>query len=105
MGLQTVDYDALPENQKALYNAIEDARAVVEGANNTVDGLDYQGSSANALRNAQQDFTSESNTAMNQTNEANADNINMINTNYQEAESEIQSDVNKAAGMEGAHIN
>ncbi len=104
MGLQQIDYDALPENQKALYNAIEDARAVVEGANNTVDGLQYQGSSAQALRGAQEEFTSESNAAMNTTNEANADNINMVSTNYQEAEADINSDVNKASNMDGAHI-
>jgi hypothetical protein len=104
MGTQTVQYDQLPEDLKALSNAIADAKAVVEGADNRVSGLNYQGSSANALRGAQSDFTSESNTAMNTTDENNADNINMISESYQNAEADVNSDVNKSAGMDGAHI-
>ncbi len=104
MATQTIQYDQLPEDLKALANAIEDAKTVVEGAQNRVEGLNYQGSSANAMRSAQGDFTSESNMAMNTTNENNADNINMISESYQNAEADVNSDVNKSAGMDGAHI-
>ena len=41
---------------------------------------------------------------MNTTNENNADNINMISESYQGAEADVNSDVNKSAGMDGAHI-
>lgn len=95
-----VDYNSLPDGVKAYVDASQNLSDVVNGANNRLDGVQYAGTSGEALRSAQADFSGQSNQTIATSSEDQQNNVQIITENMSGAEADVQSDSAKASDLD-----
>lgn len=94
-----VDYNSLPDQVKAYVDASEQLSNVVKTANEGLQGVQYEGSSGDVLRGAQDEFSVGASQTLTTSSEDQSHNAQVASDNMSSAEADVTADSAKVSDM------